>query len=458
MGKTAKKQGLSVNDSKIKGLWIWRRRFGTEPRAERDEQFKCGDFSFDFYIFDFSLGMTGRYGLSRQEKGLLKEHRIYLYRDGVRVFPYGNPDDDWLEIDISRGIGKVGDFFSNDQIIGWVDITQEKNPGLIDKTSREGLIRNDATADFLFLVPTFLSYVKQYLYERYKHSQEKKNIVDLVRKNIVFDLLEDLRLSLEEKGYRPEEKKVKLIESEYTHERNYFVQRAEITEDLAGVGLSVETTSHDIMLMMTRAKEIGIEIAELTRDLKEKDIRQKADILVQTLTNITDGMLSIQSLFKSAQRRRRQIQIEPVLDKMHQLHQTLLEKKGITYEKIVMPGPSLVVSTTDGVVMQVLINLFDNAIYWFETIKKDDKCIKVSIDGNSQELIFADNGPGVDKKDSSYIFEPFYSGKGQEGRGLGLYIARQLLERQDYGISFAEPSEHTMPGANFIVRFRKEDC
>ena len=30
-----------------------------------------------------------------------------------------------------------------------------------------------------------------------------------------------------------------------------MLQRAEITEDLAGVGLSVEMTSHDIMLMVT---------------------------------------------------------------------------------------------------------------------------------------------------------------------------------------------------------------
>ena len=73
-------------------------------------------------------------------------------------------------------------------------------------------------------------------------------------------------------------------------------------------------------------------------------------------------------------------------------------------------------------------------------------------------MIFSDNGPGVDKDYAPYIFEPFFSGKGEEGRGLGLYIARQLLERSDYSIELAElKSEKLLPGANFVVNFVAED-
>ena len=73
-------------------------------------------------------------------------------------------------------------------------------------------------------------------------------------------------------------------------------------------------------------------------------------------------------------------------------------------------------------------------------------------------MVFADNGPGVDKDDVPYIFEPFYSGKGEEGRGLGLYIARQLLERNDYSIELADlKSEKILAGANFAVNFVSEE-
>ena len=57
-----------------------------------------------------------------------------------------------------------------------------------------------------------------------------------------------------------------------------------------------------------------------------------------------------------------------------------------------------------------------------------------------------------------YIFEPFYSGKGDEGRGLGLYIARQLLERNDYSINIADiKADRILPGANFVINFSSEE-
>ena len=78
------------------------------------------------------------------------------------------------------------------------------------------------------------------------------------------------------------------------------------------------------------------------------------------------------------------------------------------------------------------------------------------MNGDEGELIFSDNGPGVEEEDTPYIFDAFYSGKGQEGRGLGLYIARQLLERHGYNISVANNRQENLSGANFIVSFIKE--
>ena len=452
------KKEISLNDSKIRGLWIWRQRFGNANPEDQHRHYKCGSFKFHFYVFDFSRNISGKHALYQEQKNLLKAHRIYLYRDGVRVFPYGNLDDDWLEIDIARGTGRAGDFFSNDQIIGWVDISQQENSDLRDKTNREGLIKKgDATADFLFLIPTFLSYVKQNPFLQYQQNLKKRNVVAAVRENMVFNLLDDLRKTLESHGHKTESAKVRKIEMEYKRERDYLLQRAETTEDLAGVGLSVETTSHDIMLMMGRARSLAVELAELSRSWGDEIIRRKAESLVETLTKITEGMTDIQSLFKSAKRRRKAMEIEPLLDKIYQLYESLLDNKSIQYEKVVAPGSPLTASTTDGVVMQVLINLFDNASYWLDTVERNQKQIKVTVNGNLGELIFSDNGPGIDEKDASYVFEPFYSGKGQEGRGLGLYIAHQLLERHDYRMSIAEGSRRYLPGANFVVNFVKEE-
>ena len=452
-----RKVEIKLDDSKITGLWIWKQRFGNRQDG-KSRNYQCGNFKFHFYIFDFFRGISSKYELSQSQKNILKNHRVYLYRDEIRVYPYGDPDDDWLNMDVFRGTGKVGDFFSNDQVVGWIDISQEDNPDLRDKTNREGLIeKGNSVSDFVGLIQVILSYIRQRPYSRYQQNERDRSVAENVRSEIISKRLAELKANLDRRKYQAGVREVTKIEKEYQREKDYLVQRAETTEDLAGVGLSVEMTSHDIMLMMSRAKDIGKEIARLSRNSDDDKIRQQADMLVGVLTQITDGMQDIQSLFKSAKRRRKALRIEPILDKIFQLYESLLKRKGVQYKKVISPGSPLVADTTDGVVMQVLINLFDNASYWLDTVNREEKKICVTVNGVESELVFSDNGPGVDEEDLPYIFEPFYSGKGQEGRGLGLYIARQLLERHDYHISIAEDHQKKLPGANFVVSFMKED-
>ena len=474
------KTEVSLKDAKIAGLWVWRQRFRRTsvdamarqipmPLAQRPDGdvdhyetrgagFTCGNFGFQFHIFDFSRGIDDRYALTQLEKNLLKGHRIYLYRDGVRVYPYGDPDDDWLNIDVTRGVGRAGDFFSNDQIIGWIDITQKDNPMLRDKTNREGLIETGGAArDLIFLVQLFLSYVKQYPYSRYQQKRWQRDINRFVRDGVVARHLADMKDGLQKEGHESKAREVAKIEAEYQREKNYLSQRAEVTEDLAGVGLSVEMASHDVMILMNRAQDVGKRLARTARTAGNDEILEQTDMLVGVLQQVADGMRDVQIMFKSSRRRRKSLRIEPVLDKIHHIYKALLERENIRYRKDRVSGSPLTATTTDGVVMQVLVNLFDNASYWLDVVDPAKREVCVTVDGERGELIFSDSGPGIDPEDLPYIFEPFYSGKGQEGRGLGLYIARQLLERHDYRMAVAEDHQNILPGANFVVSFVKED-
>ena len=57
-----------------------------------------------------------------------------------------------------------------------------------------------------------------------------------------------------------------------------------MTEDLAGVGLSVEMVSHDIMLLMSRAQDIGKQLARgAVRMSSSNGIQEQADMLVGVL-------------------------------------------------------------------------------------------------------------------------------------------------------------------------------
>ena len=73
-------------------------------------------------------------------------------------------------------------------------------------------------------------------------------------------------------------------------------------------------------------------------------------------------------------------------------------------------------------------------------------------------MIFSDNGCGIKEEDRDYIFEPFFSTKGEDGKGLGLYISRRLLERNNNYIRLAENyDEFLLNGATFIVDFKTKE-
>ena len=456
------KEEVSLYDEAVKGLWIWRQWYsdkGARAKAGKKQSYLCGDFAFQFYIFDFSRGIEGRHLLTLDDKNRLRDHRVYLYRDGVRVYPYGDPDDDWLNIDVSRGVGRAGDFFSNDQIIGWVDITQEGNPELRDKTNREGLIdERGAAREFVFLIGTFLSYIKQHPFQRYQTKLHQKKIGNAVRGGVVVAHLASLKRSLREADEKAFAQEVAKIESVYKREHSFLTRRAEVTEDLAGVGLSVEMASHDIMLLLGRAQDIGVQLARHAQEGSLEPVKERTDMLVGVLHQVIVGMRDVQSLFRSSRRRRQVHKVEPILDKIFGVYAGLLERLDVNFSKRVVGNSPLEMNTTDGVIMQVLINLFDNAAYWLDTLGPTvPRNIRVTLDGDAGELVFADSGPGVDSEDEPYIFEAFFSGKGEQGRGLGLYIARQLLERHGYSIEAIGSSKKSLSGATFVVHCTGDD-
>ena len=448
---------LDLNNADVKGLRVFKDRFYEEENKRYREISDFGPFSFDFHIFDLNAKDPSRYALNDNQKKTVKKHRVYLLRDGIRVLPYGDPTDDWLMIDMMRGTISAGSTFSNDQVVGRVNITKAENEHLKDKTNREGLIDdNNYTQDFICVIQTLLAYLRKTAYKRYLEDKKKKDDIDKQKKDAVKNAIEVLE------GQFSNNKAVSTLISQlknsYLKEKRYLEERAVRTESLAAVGLSVETTSHDIMLMMNRGLD---NLASLMRDSMSQNFDSK--LLPDYLQKIY-GIFSyvgaqikdMQQLFVSSKQRKKHIRVKDLLQKVIKLYSNIVERYGIDV-KIDEIGSPLVAECTDADLLQLLINLFDNAVYWLRVTENPKRKILVTLDGNAQQLIFSDDGCGINKDDEPYIFEAFFSGKGEDGRGLGLYISQKAMERNDYSIRLAEFSdEMKLPGANFVISFIKQ--
>ena len=454
-------QRIDLLDARLTGLKVYRDNFFDEAKKNllAGRATDCGPFKFTFYVFDFAQDAEGKYKLSDPDKLLIKQHRIYLYRDGIRVYPYGDPSDDWLLIDVRRGTVRASEFLSNDQVVGVVEITQANNPQLRDKTSREGLVDvGDATDDFRGLLQAFLAWVRKDPFGKRQIVKRQQEEVRSFKGDEVERSFDEARKAVESGDISEVTDKLAEARKRYKTERRYLVQRAENTEHLAGVGLSVEAASHDLMLGMgTATRALDALIAQSARG---REI--PSDVLHRELTSIR-GMLSfveaqmkdMQQLFRSTKQRRQNLRIADVLTKVQGFYGAMMKKRGIEFS-VESSGSPLQAMSTEAVLLQLLLNLFDNAVYWLDG-RAAPRRIEVFLDGDRQQMVFADNGPGFRDEDLPYLFEPFFTGKGEEGRGLGLYIARQLLERQGYNIEVSERDDKILSGANLTISFVKGD-
>lgn len=69
---------------------------------------------------------------------------LYIYRDGIRVQPYGDSDFDWLDIERNRTLGAGYYFYSYRRMFGFIELTHGKNEALSEKAGREGFRDNTA--------------------------------------------------------------------------------------------------------------------------------------------------------------------------------------------------------------------------------------------------------------------------------------------------------------------------
>jgi signal transduction histidine kinase len=364
------RQKLSLNDPSIAGNVIFKDRFGKTKYDFNKRTTACGPFDFGFYIFDLSKDAPAQYELDKEDKDIIKEHRIYLYRDGIRVYPYGDPEDDWLQIDAYRGTKSAGQFLSNDQVVGFVNITQLANPDLRDKTNREGLIdTGNPTDHFVWLLQIFLSWLRAKPYAQYRLDLEDKKVINQFKQEQVKDDFAELREVV--KSNKAAASLLSKVEKRYDAERKYLVQRAETTEELAGVGLSVETASHDIMSIMHKAQislDNLIRATSRKRQIDVDKLNQDLAVLRGMLSFVEAQLKDIQLLFKSSKQQRRSIRVKDTLDKVVRLFESVLEEQDISLN-IKEIGSPLVAKTTDAVLLQLFLNLFDNAVYWTPTGK-----------------------------------------------------------------------------------------
>jgi len=105
--------------------------------------------------------------------------------------------------------------------------------------------------------------------------------------------------------------------------------------------------------------------------------------------------------------------------------------------------------------VQMLLNILNNAIDALDGANKEKSTIIIYVEEKANYLYISivDNANGIDPEDADNIFDPYFSTKGKNGTGLGLYMSQMLAQKQfDGDITFTS----SYLGTHFIVKVKKD--
>ncbi len=133
-----------------------------------------------------------------------------------------------------------------------------------------------------------------------------------------------------------------------------------------------------------------------------------------------------------------------LIDDVLLFHRADLDRRGIT--ATVECDAHTTVLVDRRVLRQVLANLVGNAAKY----GAGRVAIRVRQEGARARIVVEDGGPGVPEEARARIFEPFFQLAPTDGAGLGLAIARQLVEAMAGTLSLGDASP-PLTGAAFVV-------
>ena len=119
---------------------------------------RCGPFTFELGVVQGNAkeSMLDPEAFRVMNAKLRRLGGLYVYKDGIRVQPYGRPDVDYLEIEQRRTLGASYYYFSYRRMFGAICLSSARNPALQEKAGREGLARGRAFSDFRRLLMNLL--------------------------------------------------------------------------------------------------------------------------------------------------------------------------------------------------------------------------------------------------------------------------------------------------------------
>jgi signal transduction histidine kinase len=412
---------------------------GTSREIPETALASLGPFSFQVHWYNRRLltAMDGIGDLRAVREQQQRWSGILLYRDGFRVFPYGEDEDDWLALD-RKALARTGYTLNKAQFVGKVEISRVGNPSLVDQTNREGLRETPEQQIFLgimqyviqdLLFKSMKNVERQYKAQKVDLSEAKTEVANLDAR--AKGALSKLRKIAPQGDPSIEELQQTLFDfADFAERARQRIEEVEQESrqmiEMAGVGLMIEVVAHEL----ARASENALENLEALRGKNiPEEIKVKLDSLRAQMKSLGKRIRVLDPLSVSGRQRVETFDLHELILNTLEAHEAQFSRHKISV-KLSMPDSSVNVRSVKGMIVQILENLISNSKYWLDMDagKQSGKksTISISLVPSPPTIVFEDNGPGIAQENRERVFRSFFSLKEKsKRRGLGLFIAQE---------------------------------
>lgn len=429
-------------------------------------------FKAYYYIYGrpeyYSNGISATW-LKTIQKVASTASGIRLYRNGFRVLPYGEPSNDWINLNARWAGGSgVNIPFGTHNLYGYVELVDMEGLLFDETSSREGLIENEAFFELKdFLYKAFLM-----ARNRISSSQELQRLKDSrgatdptepqpeVQESVLLKLeaiSSYLQSRVEAAGSEEEQQKQQAIK--YLISFGRVFGEMEMLRVLAGLGLSIGAFSHE--MEQFKPSLMGDLIHILRNDLPLPEIAESLNRHLETMFAYT-RFFNI-TVSENLNRSLGPVDVLEIMDRFHSTIENDLARQQIDYDFqprafTLMAGPM-----HEAELISVLFNLYTNARK--AIIKKGIAghiLVTAGLEEKNVWVCFQDNGIGVPDENKERIFDAFFTTSTPAsfgvddkakltGTGLGLKIVRDILSTRGGWICLDVPDDGYK--TNFKITF-----
>ncbi|MDX9757091.1 MAG: ATP-binding protein [Sulfurimonas sp.] len=202
---------------------------------------------------------------------------------------------------------------------------------------------------------------------------------------------------------------------------------------------------------------ITLQIADLQfkqmlgKSRSEEDIDKALSNISDTIVYLSDTVDDFQTYFRP-NKEVASIEIHELLQRALNFALSRVKYKNIKIR--INKHFDIEVKTYINELVQVVLNILNNAIDAHNELEVKDPFIAIEVAAESDSIFISieDNAGGIQSQHLAHLFEPYFSTKGKNGTGLGLYMSQMIIQKQFGGVIDVKTSQS---GAVFTIKIPK---